>query len=70
MEVGAGVIGQIVVNGQVDALDIDTSTENVGGNADSLLELLEFLVTTDTRASQKTFEILKVVNLPLFLADT
>lgn len=48
MEVGASIAGQIVVDGQVDALDIDTSTKNVSGNADSLLELLELLVATDT----------------------
>lgn len=48
MEVGIGISGEIVVNGKVDALDIDTTAEDVGGNANTLVKLLEFLVTTDT----------------------
>ena len=48
VKVGAGIAGQIVVNGQVDTLDIDTTAEDVGGHTDSLLELLELLVTSDS----------------------
>jgi hypothetical protein len=48
VEVGVGVGGQIVVDSQVDTLDIDTTTEDVSGNTDTLVEFLEFLVALDT----------------------
>lgn len=48
VEVGVGIRRQIVVDCQVDTLDVDTTTEDVGGDTDALVELLEFLVTTDT----------------------
>lgn len=44
MEVRICICGQVVVDGQVDALNIDTTTENICSNADSLVELLELLV--------------------------
>lgn len=47
MEVGVGVGGEVVVDGQIDALDVDTTAENVGGNTDALVELFEFLVAFD-----------------------
>lgn len=48
MQVGAGIAGQIVVDSQVDTLDINTTSEDVSGNADTLLEILELLVAADT----------------------
>jgi hypothetical protein len=48
VQVGVGVGGEVVVDGQIDTLDIDTTTEDVGGNADALVELLELLVAFDT----------------------
>lgn len=48
VQVGVGIGGQIVVDGQVDTLDIDTTTEDVSGNTDTLVEFLEFLVALDT----------------------
>jgi hypothetical protein len=48
MKVGVGIAWEIVVDGQVNALDIDTTAEDVGGDADTLLEVLERLVTLDT----------------------
>ena len=48
MQVGVGISGEIVVDSEVDALDINTTTKDVGGNANALVELLEFLVTTNT----------------------
>lgn len=48
VQVGVGVAGQVVIDGQVDALDIDTTAEDVSGDADTLVELLEFLVALDT----------------------
>jgi hypothetical protein len=48
VEVGVGIGGEIVVDGQVDALDIDTTAEDVGSDTDTLVELFEFLVAFDT----------------------
>lgn len=48
MEVRIGITGKIVVDSKVDALDIDTTTEDVGSDTDTLVELLELLVTLDT----------------------
>ena len=39
---------QIVIDGQVDPFDVDTTTEDVGCDADPLVELFEFLVAFDT----------------------
>lgn len=50
VEVRISITGKVVVDGEVDTLDINTTTEDVGGNTDSLLELFEVLVTTDTVA--------------------
>lgn len=48
VEVGVSLSGQIVVDGQVDTLDINTTTEDISGNADTLVELLKLLVALDT----------------------
>lgn len=48
MEVGVGVAWKVVVDGEVDALDIDTTAEDVGGDTDTLVELLELFVALDT----------------------
>lgn len=48
VEIGVSITGKIVVDGQVDALDIDTTAEDVGGHTDALVELLELLVALDT----------------------
>ncbi len=47
MKVGIGIRGKVVVDGQVDTLNINTTSENIGGNADTLLEVLEGLVALD-----------------------
>ena len=36
MQVGVGVLGHVVVEDDVDTLDIHATTEQVGGNQDSL----------------------------------
>lgn len=71
MQVGAGIAGQIVVDGQVDALNIDTTSEDISGNADTLLEILELLVAADTiyRVSLLSIRASTCSNVPLFLAD-
>ena len=48
MKVGGCIGGQIVVDGEVDAFNVDTSAEDVGGDADSLVEFFEFFVAFDT----------------------
>jgi len=48
MEVRVGISGKIVIDGQVDTLDIDTTAENISGNTDTLVELFEFLISLDT----------------------
>ena len=48
MEVGISIAWEIVVDSQVDTLDVNTTTEDVCGNADALVELLELLISLDT----------------------
>jgi hypothetical protein len=50
MEVLVCVLGHIIVDGEIDPLDINTSTKHIRGNADTLVEFFEFLVAFDTRA--------------------
>jgi hypothetical protein len=44
MQVRVGIGGQIVVNGKVDALNVDTAAKDIGRDTDTLVEFLEFLV--------------------------
>lgn len=48
VQVGVGIARHIIVDSQVDTFNIDTTTEDISGNADALVELLELLVATDT----------------------
>lgn len=48
MEVRVSVSGGIVVDDDVDTLDVDTTTKDVGGDEDTLLEGLELLETRNT----------------------
>lgn len=48
VQIRVGVAGQVVVDSEVDALDINAAAKDVGCNADTSLELLEFLVAFDT----------------------
>lgn len=72
MEVGISVGGKIVVDGKVDALNIDTTSKDISGNTDTLVEFLEFLVTFDTilKSVGETRRSNASMNLPLLLADT
>jgi len=49
VKVRVGIRGQVVVDGEVDSLDINSSAEHIGGNTDTLVELLELLVPLDTK---------------------
>jgi hypothetical protein len=48
MKVGVSIAWKIIVNSQVDTLDIDTTTKDVSGYADALIEFLELLVPLDS----------------------
>jgi hypothetical protein len=48
MQVRVGVAGEVVVDGQVDAFDVDAAAEDVGGDADALVEFFEFFVSFDS----------------------
>lgn len=47
VQVRVGVSRQIVVDSQVDTLDVDTAAEDVGGDTDTLIEVLELLVAAN-----------------------
>lgn len=69
MEVLVSLGGEIVVDSQVDSLDINTSTKDIGGDTDSLLELLELLVSGNslllgnTRVHRGTGESVSIEDL-------
>ena len=48
MQIRVGIAGQVVVDSQVDAFNVDTASEDIGSNTDALVELLEFLVPLDS----------------------
>ena len=72
VQVRAGISRQIVVDSQVDTLNVDTTTEDVGGDADSLLKSLELLETLDTakKLDNRSATDSDADSLPLFLIDT
>lgn len=43
-----GRIGHVVVDGDIDTLDVDTTAENVGADADAVDEVFEVGVAFDT----------------------
>jgi hypothetical protein len=47
VKVRVGVGRHIVVDGQIDALNIDTTTKNISCDANALVEVLELLVAAD-----------------------
>jgi hypothetical protein len=50
MEVRVSIRWEIVIDGKIDSLDIDTTTKDIGGNTDTLVEFLELFVAFDTAA--------------------
>jgi hypothetical protein len=48
VEIRVGIGWQIVVDGKVDALNVDATTKDIGGDANPLVEFLEFFVAFDT----------------------
>lgn len=50
MKIRIGSFWHVVVDCDIDTFDIDTTTEDIGGDADTCLELFEFFVAFDTSA--------------------
>jgi hypothetical protein len=48
VKVRIGVRGQVVVDGKVDTLNVNAATEDIGSDADALVEFLELLVPANT----------------------
>jgi hypothetical protein len=71
MKVGVGIARKIVVDGEVDTLNIDTTTEDVSGDTDTLVELLELLVALDTGWMSDSVGLAQILGyIPLFLRNT
>ena len=72
MQVGVCIRGEIVIDGNIDLLNVDSTAENVSCNADTLLEVLEFFVAFDPSRRQRDsfLDLSRQSNLPLFLVDT
>jgi hypothetical protein len=47
VQVRIGVGREVVVDGKVDALNVDATAKDVGGDADALVKVLELLVALD-----------------------
>lgn len=71
MEIRVGVGGEIVVDGEVNTLDIDTSSKDVRGHANSLVEFFELFVPLDSvqRLVMHAFRD-KITSIPFLLTDT
>ena len=72
MEIGVRISWKVIVNGQVDAFDIDTTTKDICSNANALIEFFKFLVTLDTvlcLSVTRSGPLLKYCGLPFLLAD-
>lgn len=54
MQVRVWVRRKIVVDSKVNAFDIDTTPEDIGRDANSLVEFLELLVASDAVANVST----------------
>lgn len=63
MKIGVSITWKIVVDSQVDTLNIDTTSEDIGGDTDTLIKLLELLITldalllADTRVDSDRWEV-------------
>ena len=51
VEVRISLVRHVVVDGDVDTLNIDTTTKDISGHTDTSLEVLELLVALDTVSS-------------------
>lgn len=72
MEIAVSIVWQVVVDCEVNALDVNSSTENIGGYADAFVELFELFVAFDTggRLLGYSSRDVRMTDVPLFLADS
>jgi hypothetical protein len=72
VKVRIGIRRSIIVHDDVHSLDIDTATEDIGGNEDSLFEGLEGGISTDTKRNRQTsgLTIQDKSGVPFFLGKT
>lgn len=59
MKVRAGICGQVVIDGKVDALNVNAATENISRNTDPLVEFLELLEALNTAGGVSRCALLK-----------
>ena len=52
MEIRVGIAWQVVIDGQIDTLDIDTAAEDISGDADTLGKISELGIAFDTKSYQ------------------
>lgn len=70
VEVAVRVRRAVVVDNDVHALNIDTTTEDVGGDEDTLFECFERLVALDATANiEQLRKITECNELPLLLLE-
>lgn len=72
MEIGIGITRQIIINGEIDTLDVDSTAENIGSNTYTLVEFLEFLIAFDTISVRSQALIINqnLLHVPFLLAHT
>ena len=69
MQVAICVTRGVVVDDDIDPLDVDATAEDVGGDKDTLLEVLELRVTGDTTMMSDRVPENAGVVLPFFLVE-
>jgi hypothetical protein len=70
MKVAVGLAGCVIVDHNVHALDIDTTSKDVCCNKDSLFEVFERLITVDAvLRMSKSFRSRTAGHSPLFLGE-
>jgi hypothetical protein len=48
MKIRVGITREIIVDGQVDLFNVDTTAKDIGRDADTLVEFLELAIPFDT----------------------
>lgn len=70
MEVRVCICWEIVVDGEVNTFDIDATAEDISGDTDTLVEVLEFFVAFYACGCQLLFPLrFRRLLLPFLLTD-
>lgn len=48
MEISVIIFGHVIIDDDIDSFDIDSSSEDIGGNHNSVLEVFEILEVFDS----------------------